>query len=825
MVTETKAYTAEKIQVLEGLTAVRKRPAMYIGSTGERGLHHLVYEVVDNGIDEAMAGYCTIVDVAVHLDNSVTVIDDGRGIPVDMHPKLKKPALEVVMTILHAGGKFDSKSYKISGGLHGVGVSVVNALSEWLEAEVYRDGTVYFQRYERGVPAQPMEIIGKTKKTGTKITFKPDKEIFDSVEYRSELLTNRLRELAFLNRGLQIKYNDERSEDEPIIFQYNDGIKEFIEHLNRNKTTFHKPFYCERERNGITVELAFQYNDGYAETIFSYANNINTIEGGTHLVGFKSALTRCVNDYARKNSPGKNAKNGKVSMTGEDVREGIAAVISVKLPDPQFEGQTKTKLGNGEIKGITESIVNEALNEFFEERPTEARKIVDKALNSALAREAARKARDLTRRKGVLDSSSLPGKLADCSEKDPALCEIYIVEGESAGGSAKQGRDRRFQAILPIKGKIINVEKARLEKVLNNVEVRTLITAIGAGVGKDEFKAEKARYHKIIIMTDADVDGSHIRTLLLTFFYRQMEELIKRGYIYIAQPPLFKIKRGKTERYIRSDREMEEFLVEEGVKGLTISRNGKEGAFSAAGLKEVVEALREFEIFANAMVRKGITFREYIDARNAESGRFPRYMINAEGERDFLYSEKDYAKYMERVEAEKQGELHFDEENGDNGMDSSKEKKDLRMVEFAESREIEAVFKKLQRYGITPENCFEPEDRLSVEPVNGDKRSPEFVMRKNGDERPVYSAMEILSVIKETARSGITIQRYKGLGEMNPTQLWETTMDPEKRTILQVKLEDVLAAEETFSDLMGERVEPRREFIETHALEVKNLDI
>jgi DNA gyrase subunit B len=825
MVTETKTYTAEKIQVLEGLAAVRKRPAMYIGSTGERGLHHLVYEVVDNGIDEAMAGYCTTVDVTVHLDNSVTVIDDGRGIPVDMHPKLKKPALEVVMTILHAGGKFDSKSYKISGGLHGVGVSVVNALSEWLEAEVYRDGTIYFQRYERGVPSQAMEVIGKSKKTGTKITFKPDKEIFELVEYRSEILTNRLRELAFLNRGLKIKFDDERSEDDAIIYQYNNGIKEFIEHLNRNKSTFHKPFYCERERDGITIELAFQYNDGYAENIFSFANNINTVEGGTHLVGLKSALTRCVNDYARKNNPGKSARNGKVSITGEDVREGIAAVISVKLPDPQFEGQTKTKLGNSEIKGITESIVNEALNEFFEERPAEARKIVDKALNSALAREAARKARDLTRRKGVLDSGSLPGKLADCSEKDPALCEIYIVEGESAGGSAKQGRDRRFQAVLPIKGKIINVEKARLEKVLNNVEVRTLITAIGAGVGKDEFQAEKARYHKIIIMTDADVDGSHIRTLLLTFFYRQMEELIKRGYVYIAQPPLFKIKRGKTERYIRSDREMEEFLVEEGVKGLTISRNGKEGAFTAAGLQEVVDALREFEIFAIAMVRKGITFREYIAARNEDNNRFPLYMIDTEGDREFLYTEKDYAKYMERVEAEKQGELQFEQENGENGADALKEKKGLRIVEFAESREIEAVFKKLNRYGITPENCVGPEDYFSVEPINGDQRTPEFVVRKNGDEIAVYSAMEILTVIKETARRGITIQRYKGLGEMNPTQLWETTMDPEKRTILQVKLEDALAAEETFSDLMGERVEPRREFIETHALEVKNLDI
>ena len=816
------AYTAEKIQVLEGLTAVRKRPAMYVGSTGERGLHHLVYEVVDNGIDEAMAGFCSTVEVTVHLDNSVTVTDDGRGIPVDLHPKLKKPALEVVMTMLHAGGKFDSKSYKISGGLHGVGVSVVNALSEWLDVEVYRDGMVHFQRYERGVPAQPMEAIGKSKKTGTKITFKPDKKIFDAVEFRSEILTNRLRELAFLNRGLQIKFEDERSEEEPVVFEYKDGIKEFIDHLNRNKTTLHKTFYCERERDGIIIELAFQYNDGYAENIFSYANNINTIEGGTHLVGFKSALTRCVNEYARKNNLTKNAK---ISITGEDVREGIAAVVSVKLPEPQFEGQTKTKLGNSEIKGITESIINEALNEFFEEQPPSARKIIDKALNSALAREAARKARDLTRRKGVLDSSSLPGKLADCSEKDPALCEIYIVEGESAGGSAKQGRDRRFQAILPIKGKIINVEKARIDKVLNNVEVRTLITAIGAGVGKDEFNADRARYHKIIIMTDADVDGSHIRTLLLTFFYRQMEDLIKRGYVYIAQPPLFKIKRGKTERYIRSDREMEEFLVDEGVKGITVSRNGKEGAFSASGLKEVLEALRELERFSRAMVRRNITFGGYLANRQPGNGRFPLYMIDNEGEREFLYSEKDYAKYMERLEVEKQGELAFQQEGSDNGSDHPEEKKDLRIVEFAESREIEAIFKKLRRYGITAENCVETGLWVSEDPINGDSRPPEFIVRKNGDEMPVYSALEILAVIKEAARRGLTIQRYKGLGEMNPTQLWETTMDPEKRTILQVTLENILAAEETFSNLMGEKVEPRREFIETHALEVRNLDI
>lgn len=827
MTTGEKTYTAEKIQVLEGLTAVRKRPAMYIGSTSERGLHHLVYEVVDNSIDEAMAGYCSTVDVAVHIDNSVTVIDDGRGIPVDTHSKMKKAAVEVVMTMLHAGGKFDSKSYKIAGGLHGVGVSVVNALSKWLEVEVYRDEKVHFQRYEKGVPAQPVEVIGKTKKSGTKITFKPDKDIFEDIEFRAEILTNRLRELAFLNRGLQIKFLDERTEGDPVIFQYNQGITDFIEHLNHNKTTFHPPFYCMRERDNVVIEFAFQYNDGYAENIFSYANNINTIEGGTHLVGVKSALTRSVNEYARKNNLTKNAK---VSISGEDVREGIAAVVSIKLTNPQFEGQTKTKLGNSEIKGLTESLINEALTEFFEEKPPSARKIVEKALSSALAREAARKARDLTRRKGVLDSGTLPGKLADCSERDPTLCEIYIVEGPSAGGSAKQGRDRRFQAILPIKGKILNVEKARLEKVLSNEEIRTLITAIGAGVGKDEFDAEKARYHKIIIMTDADVDGSHIRTLLLTFFYRQMEELIRRGYVYIAQPPLFKIKRGKAERYIKSDREMEDFLLNEGIKGLTVSRNGEEGAFSDTMLMEVADALCDLEKFASAMVRKNITFREYLQNRHPTSGRFPLYIVDIEGVREYHYAEKEHAKFKEDVEMRRQQELPFDGDE-ENVADPFDQPESIRVVRFAESREIEELFKKLSRYGITAENCLEPEEHSSsaapTEPLfpNGERPAPEFVIRRNEEEIPVHSAMEILSVIKELGRRGISIQRYKGLGEMNPTQLWQTTMDPEKRTLLKVEIDVALEAERIFNDLMGEKVEPRREFIETHALEVRNLDI
>jgi DNA gyrase subunit B len=810
---ESKTYTAEKIQVLEGLAAVRKRPAMYIGSTGERGLHHLVHEVVDNSIDEAMAGFCSAIEVTIHVDNSVTVLDDGRGVPVDLHPKLKKPALEVVMTILHAGGKFDNKSYKISGGLHGVGVSVVNALSEWMEVEVYRDGGIYFQRYERGIPVQPVENIGKTKKSGTKVTFKPDKEIFEEIEFRSELLINRLRELAFLNRGLQIKFTDERSDEEPSVFLYKNGIKDFLEHLSRNKSTLHKVCYCERERDNIYIELAFQYNDGYAENIFSFANNINTIEGGTHLIGFKSALTRSVNEYARKNNL---TKNSKVSISGDDVREGLAAVISVKLSSPQFEGQTKTKLGNSEVKGIVESLVNEALTEFFEENPPSARKIVDKAFGAAIAREAARKARDLTRRKGVLDSGDLPGKLADCSERDPGLCEIYIVEGDSAGGSAKQGRDRRFQAILPIKGKILNVEKARIDKMLSNEEIRTLFSAIGCGVGTDEFKPENARYHKIIIMTDADVDGSHIRTLLLTFFYRQMEELIKRGYVYIAQPPLFKIKKGKSERYIRTNREMEDFLIEEGLKGIEVSVNGHQSVFTEAALKEIVESLRDLEKLAAAMERKGVTFAEYLRNRQPETGRLPMYMIEVDGVREFLFSEKDYAKYREKLEERRQGQLPF---NGEAAQTDSniEDEEEAPRIEFAESREMEALFKKLHRYGVTPEKCFPPAD--SSAPIC-------FIIRKNGSEElPAQSAMEILFTIREIARHGLSIQRYKGLGEMNPEQLWETTMNPETRTVLQVKLEDALAAEEVFNDLMGEKVEPRREFIEAHALDVRNLDI
>ncbi|MGI6113676.1 MAG: DNA topoisomerase (ATP-hydrolyzing) subunit B [Mahellales bacterium] len=629
-----KKYDESQIQVLEGLEAVRRRPGMYIGSTGSRGLHHLVYEVVDNSIDEALAGYCDKIKVIIRKDNSVSVIDNGRGIPVGIHPKLNKPAVEVALTVLHAGGKFGGEGYKVSGGLHGVGVSVVNALSQWMEVEVRRDGKVYHQRYERGKTVSELKVIGNTNKTGTSITFKPDYEIFDDIDYNFDTLKTRLRELAFLNKGLKISLTDERTDNSREFF-YEGGIISFVEYLNKNKQVLHKkPIYIQGKRDTSTVEVAMQYNDSYIENIFSFANNIDTHEGGTHLIGFKSALTRIINDYARKNNI---IKSNESNLTGEDVREGLTAVISVKLTEPQFEGQTKTKLGNSEIKGLVENIVGEGLSTFFEENPSVAKGVIEKALSASRAREAARKARELTRRKNVLEFTNLPGKLADCSEKKAELCEIFLVEGDSAGGSAKQGRDRRFQAILPLRGKILNVEKTRLDKILGNEEIKSMITAFGTGID-DDFDLEKSRYGKIIIMTDADVDGSHIRTLLLTFFYRYMKPLIENGYVYIAQPPLYKVTKGKTERYVYNDRDLENLL-------------------------------------------------------------------------------------------------------------------------------------------------------------------------------------------KEIGRDGVSLQRYKGLGEMNPEQLWDTTMNPEKRTLLKVNLEDAIAADEIFTVLMGDRVEPRREFIQYNAKHVINLDI
>jgi len=631
-------YSADKIQVLKGLEAVRKRPAMYIGDVTERGLHHMVYEIVDNSIDEAMAGYCTNIKVTINADESVTVEDNGRGVPVDKHQEMKISALEVVMTMLHAGGKFDKSSYKVSGGLHGVGASVVNAISEWCEVKVYRDGNIWQQTYERGIPKSPVKKVGTAKSTGTKTTFKADPEIFKIVSFDFEMLAKRLRELAFLNGGLKITLKDERKDKEQDeVFQYNGGIVQFVKYLDQHRSSLHKPISINDEKEGVQVEIAFEYNDSYSENIFTYCNNVNTIEGGTHLVGFKSALTRTLNNYGSKNNLLKD-----VQLQGEDTREGITAIVNVKVPEPQFEGQTKTKLGNGEVKGIVESVVNENLSDFLEENPPIGRRIIEKGIMAAHSREAARKAKELTRRKNALESNSLPGKLADCSISDPTQCEIYLVEGDSAGGSAKQGRDRRFQAILPLKGKILNVEKARLHKILSNEEIKTIITALGTGIGEDEFDIERLRYHKVIIMTDADVDGAHIRTLLLTFLFRYMKELVELGHIYIAQPPLYKIKAGKEESYVYDDFEKDQLL---------------------------------------------------------------------------------------------------------------------------------------KRYS------------------------------KNGN------------------ASKVELQRYKGLGEMNPDQLWDTTMNPEKRTLLQVTMENAAEADHIFSTLMGDKVEPRRAFIAKNAKDVRNLDI
>jgi len=646
-----RSYTADSIVVLEGLEAVRKRPAMYIGSTGALGLHHLVYEVVDNSVDEALAGHCSRVDVFIHYDNSITVIDDGRGIPVGEHKQQKRSALELVMTTLHAGGKFDKDTYRVSGGLHGVGVSVVNFLSEWLEVEVRREGNVHTQSYKRGLPQGPVTVLGKSKKTGTKIVFRPDGEIFETTDFSFDTLSKRLREMAFLNRGLTISITDERTSKEHL-FKYEGGIVEFVKHLNKNKNVLHsRPIYFGKERlvqghggkeESIQVEIAIQYNDAYQENLFSFANNINTTEGGTHLIGFRSALTRTVNNYARKSNLFK--KSG-VSISSEDVREGLTAVLSIKLTDPQFEGQTKTKLGNSEVKGIVESIVNEGLGEFLEENPKVAKRVVLKALGAAEAREAARKAKALARRKGVLEGSGLPGKLADCSERDPALCELYLVEGDSAGGSAKQGRDRKFQAILPLKGKIINVEKARLDKVLSNEEIQTIITALGTGIGEDDFSAEKARYHKLVIMTDADVDGAHIRTLLLTFFYRQMSALIEKGYVYIAQPPLYRVKKGKSERYIEKEEDLDGYLTELGMENVSFSllKGSKYETLSRAQFKELIEYMITLDSLSRVLARKNIDFGYFLTLQHPDTGGFPIALVKTETETRYAYSEKDLA--------------------------------------------------------------------------------------------------------------------------------------------------------------------------------------
>jgi DNA gyrase subunit B len=820
---EASNYGASTIQVLEGVEAVRKRPAMYIGSTGVQGLHHLVYEVVDNSIDEVLAGYAKNVDVTIHSDNSVTVRDDGRGIPVDpmkdvKDPKLKgKPALEVILTVLHAGGKFEKKAYKVSGGLHGVGVTVVNFLSEWLEAEVYRDGKIYKQKYERGKPLGPVKTAGNTDDNGTKITFKPDIEIFGDKTYSFDTLSNRLRELAFLNPGTRITIVDER-EDKEHTFHYEGGIVSFVKYLNANKTPLHpEPIYFKKEKEEVVVEVALQYNDSYNEHIFSFVNNINTIEGGTHLTGFRSALTRVLNDYVKKNEM---LKGRDLALSGDDAREGLSAVISVKVPNPQFEGQTKTKLGNGEVEGLTKSVAGDALTTFFEERPQVAAKICEKIIVAAEAREAARKARELTRRKGALDSASLPGKLADCSDRDPDRCELYIVEGDSAGGSAKQGRDRSFQAILPLRGKIINVEKSRLTKVLSNEEIRTMITAIGSGVGEEDFHLEKARYKKIIIMTDADVDGAHIRTLLLTFFYRQMGPLIKEGYIYIAQPPLFKVKKDRKEMYLDSDEQLDQWLLGEGMENIQLFalNKGKVGkAIEAAQLKQGLKWLTELEGLLRKLAKKGLELKDYVAFKEKE--KIPLYRIDeAEGPR-YIYTEKEWKKFKdeylkarkEKLEADMKATGEEGAHAGDAAEEMGAEVKDL-----WELPKIDALVEKLTTAGF---------ETTSGGTAKDEERKPIYRLKVDGQDHDLVDVQELLAAIKDAGRKGAMIQRYKGLGEMNPQQLWETTMDPKVRRLLQVKLDDVVQADQIFTTLMGDKVEPRRLFIETHALEVRNLDI
>ena len=791
-------YTAEQIKVLEGLSAVRKRPAMYIGNTSVEGLHHLVHELVDNSIDEALAGHCDKIEVIIHIDNSVTVRDNGRGIPVDIHEKEKRPAVEVVMTKLHSGGKFDNRSYKISGGLHGVGLSVVNALSEFIDLEIRRDSKLYHQTYERGEVKTKLEVTGKTKNTGTQIRFKPDSQIFETLQFSFDILSQRLRELAFLNKGLSISIEDERSGKRHDFF-YKGGILSFIEFLNKNKNCIHpKPVYIQGVKNGIDVEIAFQYNDGYAENLFSFANNINTHEGGTHLVGFKAALTRTINQYATNANLLKGAKE---NMTGDDTREGLAGVISVKIPEPQFEGQTKTKLGNSEVKGLVEALVNEKLGSFFEENPSMAKKIMTKVIDSARAREAARRARELSRQKGALETNSLPGKLADCQEKDPQRSEIFIVEGDSAGGSAKQGRDRATQAILPIKGKILNVEKARFDKMLANEEIQILISALGAGIGKEDYDIHRIRYHRIIIMSDADVDGSHIRTLLLTFFYRQMPEMIEKGFLYIAQPPLFKVMEGKSEIYIKNEEEFNRYLMNRAIAKSEVTVEKTKKKLPEKRLALLLEKIYLLNDLTQRLQKKGT----------------PRSLLNLLLEQEVrskaTFEEKgktaDLQKRLRKIGFEV-FDLYRDEEYNLYGFEvqESNGGKSLRcrvqwgLIASVEYRNLFQVYQEIQE--IAP---------------------PPYILLEKGKQVMVERMEDLLQSLSHLGREGLSIQRYKGLGEMNPSQLWETTMNPEKRTLLKVRVEDAIEADETFSILMGDEVEQRRHFIEENALFVQRLDI
>ncbi len=809
---EDDVYSEDSIKILEGLEAVRKRPSMYIGNVGTEGLHHLVYEVVDNSIDEAMAGFCDEIRVRIHPDNSVSVQDNGRGIPVGMHKTENIPAVEVVMTKLHAGGKFDNDSYKVSGGLHGVGVSVVNALSIRLDLEIYADGKIYSQTYSRGIKVSELKIIGETAKRGTKVHFKPDTDILTEDTFVYKILVRRLRELAFLNKGVRITIVDERSEDRDE-FYYEGGLAAFVTWLNELHTPVHEPVCFGGMKNDVGIEVAIQYNDTFKETLFSYANNINTAEGGFHLIGFKAALTRTLNRYVEN---GNLSKNLKVKISGDDVREGLTAIISIRIKSPQFEGQTKTKLGNSEVKGLVESLVNEKLSIFLEENPAVARKIIEKAVDAARARDAAKRARDMARKQGAFTDGALPGKLAECQENDPAVREIFIVEGDSAGGSAKQGRDRKFQAILPLKGKILNVEKARFDKILRSEEIKNIITALGTGVGQEEYDIDKIRYHKTIIMTDADVDGSHIRTLLLTFFYRQMPEIVDKGYLYIAQPPLFRVGKGKNAIYLKDEAGFSDYILKRVCQNKKVKTDHAEEALSADELYTFINSLNSYSSQLGNF--------KY---RNIESDLIELLIKTGVEDNRWLQDASEMARLKEILEAHKYdvSEIIRNPENGDYEMEASpseNENADDLLKQIKEDRpeplrigaaliysknykKSVALFKRLVLYDKPPFKVFSPE--------------------KESDAVPIDDKMKLLNYMMNEGKKGLGIQRYKGLGEMNPDQLWETTMNPEKRTLLQVKVEDALDSDAIFTILMGEEVEPRRAFIHKNALEVSTLDI
>ncbi len=845
-------YTADSIKVLGGMEAVRLRPAMYIGSTGEMGLHHLVYEVVDNSVDEALAGFADKIDVIIHIDNSITVIDNGRGIPVDTMDVdgEKLPAAQVVMTTLHAGGKFDSSTYKVSGGLHGVGVSCVNALSYELDLEIWRpDEGTFEQSYSRGVPTTKLKKTGSAgRKRGTKVRFLPDKDIFTATEYNFDTLAQRLRELAFLNKGLTITLADERTTDQKTgeakrhEFKYNGGIAEFIKHLNRGKQVLHdKPIYMEAEKDGVVMEIALQYNDGYSENVFSFANNINTVDGGTHLSGFRTALTRTINYYGQQLGLFKDVKE---NLSGDDVREGLVAVISVKLSQPQFEGQTKGKL-NSDIAGTVQAFVNERLGAFFEQNSTVARKIINKAIDAARAREAARKARDLTRRKGALEGGGLPGKLADCSERDPGRCELFLVEGESAGGTAKQGRDRRFQAILPLKGKILNVEKARYDKMLAHEEIRAMITALGTGIAKDDFDPSKLRYGKIVLMTDADVDGSHIRTLLLTFFFRHMQELIKRGNVFIAQPPLYGIKKGRSVQYIKDDREFVRVMVKRASEGIVLRYGEGAAKLEGAPLTKFITTLKDYidfydkvskrtrdERVTDVLPKLDLAKRADFEGDKKEP---PKKIAQLEKELKKIAKEREFKSVAAAYDEEHNlWEVRFVNSQG------AEHAINWELASSPEYRQMMSKFKQIEEFMQPPfviefktkgEAAKEAkEDNLSDaerEELEKAEKKTQKVAKRRTDSEPVekQTARELFDYVLNEGKKDFTVQRYKGLGEMTAEQLWETTMDPERRTLLSVKAEDIEACESIFTTLMGEDVEARRRFIEENALDVKNLDI